>query len=209
MKKMTIPLAILIVIFGLNACDEFPETLTVNETEQKEVTLTRSGWDAYENGAYITAISEFKDAVIENAYYADAYNGLGSSYARLDSLEQADRYFTIATVTQTEYNALTRDIYAGMSFVCLANEQYEKAVRAVERALIDDDNYELDSQYVFRHDFSITATDLLLVKAEAYFLLNVYRFCVLTLHQIDETLSISEDDPEELAAVIESLRETV
>ena len=177
-----------------------PDELTVTSREQK---LTEVGWTAFENGDFASAKDNFLAAIDVNSFYADAYNGLGWVYSRLDSLELSRKYFTLGRNSATT-DDLFQDASAGRSFVNLALDYYNAAIADVRYALnLDWYYYE---EYVFRHDLSITEMDLLLVAAESHFLMEEYQYCYETLMLIDDSLEIDASNPEELATAIENLR---
>ena len=203
-------ITLIFLLLGGLACKDqitneviIPDDLTITPKEQK---LTEVGWKAFKNGDLPTAKSNFLLAINTNSFYADAYNGLGWVYARIDSLDLSLSYFTLGENWATNNNLL-RDIYAGRSFVNLALDYYADAISDVNNTL-NPYYYNVD-KYVFRYDLSITETDLLLVEAESWFLLGEYQNCYETLLIIDDTLEISASNPEELATVIENLREIV
>ena len=51
--------------------------------------LTDEGWDLFEQGNYQSAIGKFDGAIALDVSYAEAYEGLGWAYGKLDSLPRA------------------------------------------------------------------------------------------------------------------------
>ncbi len=205
-KFFGVLLALLAV--GLMSCeDKITNQIDDIDVTPQEQRLTEAGWAAFENGDLAIAKDNFMAAINENGYYADAYNGLGWVYARLHRLDLSHDYFTLGRIS-AETDALFRDASAGRSFVNLALDQYGDAITDANDALLWD-YYYYYVEYVFRHDLNITEMDLLLVKAESYFLLEDYQSCYGMLMLIDDSLDISASNPEELAAAIEMLKGSV
>jgi tetratricopeptide (TPR) repeat protein len=207
-KKWRIFLGIL-VLLGAMSCEdqitnqvEMPAEITTATREQQ---FCEAGWNEFKKGDFNAAEEQFLAAIDANSYYADAYNGLGWVYSKLDSLELSKIYFTIGRISATTED-LFRDASAGRAFVNLAIDQYPEAVSDANDALRWDYYYTYYAEYVFRHDLSITETDLFLVRAESLFLMEEYQDCYQSLMIIDETLDIDPSDPEGLALAIEYLK---
>lgn len=201
---------ILLALFAiaLTSCeDKITNQIDDIDVTPKEQKLTEMGWAAFENGDLANAKNYFTAAINENGYYADAYNGLGWTYARLNSLDLSHSYFTLGRIS-AETTPLYRDASAGRSFVNLAMDNYSEAISDVNDALRYDPYYYY-GEYIFRHDLTITGMDLLLVMAESYFLLEIYQQCYEILMTIDDSLTINPSNPEELAAAIEMLKGTI
>jgi len=129
------------------------------------------GWTLFESGDYEGAIEKFDRAVILDLTYADAYNGRGWSYARLDSLSRSLNDFGRA-IARTGQGAALADFYAGSSPVYRDIEtrpsHFDSAVVFASDALA------LDRRYIFSHDSDFDWHDLHLIMAQAYFALNDY-----------------------------------
>ena len=88
------------------------------------------GWQSFEGGDYAKAVELFKGALQNNNLYTDAYNGLGWSYGRMDSLDKAKVDFDIALGLDNTFI----DAYAGRSFVSLAQGRYAEAIEPAGRS---------------------------------------------------------------------------
>jgi tetratricopeptide (TPR) repeat protein len=211
MKLIKIFILLLFSVLFLVACEEtnkiiIPDNITVTPGETKAEALTKTGWQEFEKGQFSKAAEAFRAAIAEDCYYSDAFNGMGWACTRLDSIEVARNNFTVAINSSQSTTDIFRDASAGRAFVNLVMEDYEEAIRDVNNALQIQTSYRYNNDYVFRHDTSIDEMDLLLVRAESYFLMGNYPECYSTLLLLDDTLVVEQGNPEELAKAIEELR---
>lgn len=140
-----------------NESDPSPEASTVPNSE---VSLTASGWTAWEAGDYDTAQTQFLEALNFDASYADAYNGLGWTGLRRGELSQAAERFASAIAN----NLATQDARVGSlaAYRDLPGSLSQAAANGIT-ALQNDPNY------VFSHDLSIDADVVRLMLAQVYF----------------------------------------
>lgn len=174
--------------------------VNVPQPSEEAVSLTSQGWAAFEQKNYGQAAALFTQATEKNNVYADAYNGLGWTYARLDSMSRAAHYFDIALGLNFSFI----DAFAGRSFVSLALGEYRDAIDAVDRVQDIGPPF-----YAFRHDANISLDDLLLVKAQSCFMLGQYTEAQTLVDHLDpaNNLDISSVSYiEDLALEIENLR---
>lgn len=200
-KSFHITLLVLFLISILAGCED--TIVNVSNPSEEAITLTAQGWIAFEQKDYPRALSLFHTATGKNPLYADAYNGLGWTYARVDSLQKSIQYFDIALGIY--FNFI--DAYAGRSFVSLALGKYQDAITAVGK--VQDLGIPF---YVFRHDPNISINDLLLVKAQSYFLLRNYTAAQELIDRLDPSNNLdtgSVSYVEDLALVIEQLWLTI
>jgi tetratricopeptide (TPR) repeat protein len=173
--------------------------VNITQPSEEAIGLTSQGWVAFEAKNYSAALALFSQASEKNNLYADAYNGLAWSYARLDSLNKARKYFDVAIGLQ--FSMI--DAYAGRAFVSLAAGNYPEAIDAVSEVQAIGPPF-----YVFRHDAEVSMNDLLLVKAQSYFLLQNYTGTFQIVNVLDPTNQLNPSSPtyvEELALEIEYL----
>lgn len=183
----------------------YPSDITVHTIEQR---LTENGWKEFILGNYSQAIDSFSLAISANSFYTDAYNGLGWSYARMDSLEEAHYNLTVCMVSPAN-ERVYKDARACRSFINLALGEYVKAIEDVDAVILEQFEYYYNyKDYAFRHDPSISQNDLVLVVAESYFMLGNYPACYEALFWIDDSIE-QTNDPEELAMIIEELKQTI
>jgi tetratricopeptide (TPR) repeat protein len=127
--------------------------------------VTTEGWVLFEQGQYEDAKAKFEEATGLDASYADAYNGLGWSNAKLDMFAASLTGFSNAISN----GMTTADPYAGRAPVYRDhNNQYQNAITAALTALSKERRYE------FSHDESFDWKDLMLILAQSYFGENDY-----------------------------------
>ena len=211
MQQKILTISLMLLMVSMFACEEtnkilFPENITVTPGETKAEILTKAGWQEFEKGNFSSAVDSFRLAIAEDYFYNDAYNGLGWALSRMDSLSIAQKNFTIAIISSSTISEILKDACAGRSFVNLALDEYNDAITDVKNVITSRHYPYYHSEYTFRHDINITELDLLLVKAESYFLLEDYYNCCNTLLSIDKTLVVDQNDPERLAEIIENLK---
>jgi len=133
--------------------------------------LVAEGWSLFSEGKYSQAISKFNAAADQDSDLAEAYDGLGWSYARLGMLQSSVDKFTFVLSVLVDPS---QDTYAGASMAHLAAKNYEDASNMSNWALVvyPDDP---DDPYVFNHDNDVTSTTLRLVRAISRFHLGLYE----------------------------------
>ncbi|MFH1220253.1 MAG: tetratricopeptide repeat protein [Candidatus Eisenbacteria bacterium] len=161
--------------------------------------LTADGWELYEAGNYTGAIAKFTQATELDADYADAYNGLGWTYGKLDSLAKAISNFDLCI----SKGMTTADPYAGRApaYRDLDPPQFSSAITSATTALTKDSDYE------FEHNEDFDWHDLCLIKAQCHFALKEYSQAKVQVDAL-EGHSLEPGSPtfvEELAEEIERL----
>ena len=196
-------LLLVIVALLIQSCkptvEEGETIVNVPQPSEEAIALTVQGWTAFEQKDYPKALSLFHQATGKNDLYADAYNGLAWTYARMDSMPKSLQYFDIAL--GLNFNLI--DAYAGRSFVNLALGEYREAISAVQRVQDVGPPF-----YLFRHDLNVSINDLLLVKAQSYFLLQDYTAAQELIDRLDPENLLDDSSPsyvEDLALEIETL----
>lgn len=151
---MRIILLLTILSIGFGGCQK-----SSTGTDETASQLTTEGWAAYAARDYATAITKFTDATNQDASYADAYNGLGWTYAKQDKPQSAVSDFTTG-LTKSANNA---EMNAGLAFAYNAEKNYAQSIAAGLAVL------GANASWQFSHDTSITFTDIHLLLAEDYF----------------------------------------
>lgn len=132
---------------------------------------TAEGWALFESGDYEGAIEKFERAITLDDSYADAYNGLGWTYAALDYLSMSLESFGRA-ISEGGHSTVLTDCYAGSSPVYRDLDSrpsnFDSAAVYASNAL------SLNRVYVFEHDDGFDWHDLHLIMAQSYFALNDY-----------------------------------
>ena len=125
--------------------------------------LTAAGWTLFEQGKYELAIDKFERALGLDADYADAFNGLGWSHAKLDSLANSLENFGMCV---TNDPGLTEG-YAGCAPVYRDYDtepaRFDSAVASASTALTQESSFE------FSHDEDFDWRDLRLIMAQSYY----------------------------------------
>ncbi len=206
--RISIPYLIIAALAALSAfspgckptVNEGDTIVNIPQPTEEAVSLTSQGWAFFEQKDYAQAASLFLQATQKNNVYPDAYNGLGWTYARLDSMSLAKHYFDVAL----GLNPAFVDAYAGRSFVSLALDEYRDAIAAVQEVMAIGPSF-----YAFRHDATISLNDLLLVQAQSYFMLGDYESTQTLIDRLDPTNRLDVTSPtyiEDLSLEIENLR---
>jgi tetratricopeptide (TPR) repeat protein len=128
--------------------------------------VSPGAWGAFETGDYATAISGFHAMISADSMIADAYNGLGWTYAFDHQLDSAEYYLGLALDTDS---ALT-DSWAAISAIRLARHDYDSAIAMADHALT------LNPDWTFTHLSGIDYQDLHLIKAEACFAMGSSQY---------------------------------
>ena len=187
----------LLFLFLLTGCKKGSVTTTDIEFDVEE--LIQLGWDAFQQGKYLEAKDKFERAWSQNPLELEVYNGLGWSYFKLDSLEQAARQFHICYCLFEP----TADISAGWAFTLNAQKEYGNSNDKAAEALV------LDSTWVFAYGLPLDAGDLHLLKAENYFLLGSFTLSLEAVKVLNPLFNAdvnSDIGRSELAAEIERLK---
>ncbi len=129
--------------------------------------LTVDGWALFEQGKYEEAIDKFGEALELDETYADAYNGLGWSYAKLDELSDA-----LAAFADCIANGMDEaDPYAGQAPVYRDfddSNHFQNAISSATTALSK------ERRYIFSHYTSFDWHDLMIIIAQSYYGLSEY-----------------------------------
>jgi tetratricopeptide (TPR) repeat protein len=163
--------------------------------------LTAAGWALFEKGEYEAAITKFNQALGLDATYSDAYNGLGWSDAKLDSLGRALDSFGECLV----FDNMLADAYAGCAPVYRDYEtepaHFDSAIASAGHAL------SIAAAYSFSHDTSFDWHDLRLIMAQSHYGLGEFLDAYDQVIELGGTVLDPESETfvEDLAAEIEDL----
>ena len=148
--------------------------------------VTEEGWTQYTAGEYAQALGQFGLAIEFNSDYADAYNGQGWSYTRLDSLNEAIGCFDRAIEKGAE---APTDALVGKAALCLRLADFDNAIDYANRVL------EADSLYVFQHDPNVHWKTVHLILAQAYYGGRKYAEAQREVVILDPTCVLDAVDP--------------
>ena len=185
MKRYTIFLFLIFLLCTACGNREDSRNLMGSWNELASV-VTEEGWTQYTNGEYAQALDQFDLALEFNPDYADAYNGQGWSYTRLDSLNEAIGCFDLALEKGAD---APTDALVGKAALCLRMADFENAVVYANRAL------EADSLYVFQHDPNVHWKTVHLILAQAYYGGGEYAAARREVVLLDPTCVLDAIDP--------------
>jgi tetratricopeptide (TPR) repeat protein len=172
--------------------------------------LTAAGWALFEQGEYEAAITKFNQALGLDVTYADAYNGLGWSNAKLDSLTESLLSFGMCI----SYDNTMVDPYAGCTPVYRDYEfptttfaedttaNFDSALVFAQEALSRDADYE------FSHDETFNWEDIHLIMAQSYFGKGEFLSALAQVQLLGYQGTLDPESstwPQELAEAIEQL----
>ena len=148
--------------------------------EEPEITaeiLTARGWDQFEAGNFVSALSNFHQAIAKDSDYADAYNGCGWSELGLDSLAVAITDFDQSLAKGIS----TPDPFGGKAIAYRDPEELDPGFDIASQDSIRglaivcaDSVLSRDVRYVFSHDSTFNWQDLRLIMAQSYWHLSQY-----------------------------------
>jgi len=156
--------------------------------------LTEDGWSVFESGDYVSARSFFLDAIDADDRYADAYNGLGWCYARLDNITKSISNFK----TAINKDAGLLDSYAGLAIV---DNNYGNAVSRAATVINTAPNY------CFSHDTTVTIEDIYLCRAHAWVCLGEFQKALDDVRVVDPGFSADVSTHEGREALIRRIEE--
>src|SRR5207245_2191691 len=91
----------------LGSCKDTTElgdtTVNISDPASEALALGVQEWKSFEEKKYPEAVTYFNRAIGKNDQFADAYNGLGWTYGRMDSLDRAAHNFDIALGQQVNF----------------------------------------------------------------------------------------------------------
>lgn len=161
------------------------------------------GWSLFEQTPpdYNGAVSEFSQAIQQDAENAEAYTGRGWAYSGLAFGLGDANYFLAKTDFNNaiERNNTAYDAFAGLAFVELVLNEY---LSAIEKAKVV---IQGDPVYVFAHNTDISITELKLILGQAYFFLGDYLEVITILIELQPGEFHPIDKPEILLAQLMEL----
>ena len=161
------------------------------------------GWEFFEQipPDYPAALEQFSGAILLNPNSAEAYIGRGWTYSRLAFGSDDINYSRAVDDFDRAINrgGTVLDAWAGLALVQLVLNDYEGAISSADSVVLAEPNY------VFAHDTEVTARDLQLVKAQAYFFLGKYDEVVSLLNILQPGEPHPVDKPEVLLIQLQNL----
>ncbi len=190
---------ILVMIFTIIIFSDGCKVKQPTEPVDTYASTVNGGWTAYKNKDYYGAAKKFGEALASDSTRVDAYIGAGWVLLKLDSLPLGETAFYLGS-TKTK---VTADLFAGWAFLLNATKQYNQSNLKTDIAL------SYDSTWKFTYDTTLSKTDLLVLKAENFFLLGDFNSSLFTVQILNPLFSTDISKPEglaELATEIERLK---
>jgi tetratricopeptide (TPR) repeat protein len=174
-KKLLILVGAAAIMFSLG-CDDGE-----NEPIPSQADWTAEGWTCWQRGDYDGAEAAFGNALKVDPYYAEAHGGLGWTYMRMQSLDEAVDTFEDAILVAEQATLPVRQlIFMGAATAYEANDDYGISAQR-GRYMINN----LDGQnFKFGPDTSVTGYDLYIILALDYFGLGQSDNCVWAINQM-------------------------
>lgn len=201
MKKIALLFYLILAVFLFSIFILCSKSGTESEKPPLE-DIIEDGWSYFSGSEYSNAINKFNSAI---EYYGsqafEAYNGRGWSYARIAFGSEDDNYNKSMSDFEKalSYDPDLTDAKAGVSFVYLVLNYYSKAANTAESVLNDFPNYS------FKYDSEITAVDLRVLLAQAFFYLGNYSKAANQLDIIEPGVNHPADNYDILLSQIQSI----
>ena len=191
MKKIlsliTISLLFVTVFIGCNVEPEDP--LLLYEAE------INGGWIAFAKRDFVEANLRFRQAIEVDSANAEAYSGLAWVLFKQDSLEKAFIMFDSAAI-MVEPNA---SVFAGHAFALNVSKNYALSNQRAEQAL------KIDPTWFFPYLSNLDYNDLIVLKAENYFMLGNFTQSLREVNRIKPEFVVSLASPAGIAALAEEI----
>ncbi len=182
-KLITISLLFLSVFISCNVEPEDP--LLLYEAE------INGGWIAFTKKDFVEANLRFRQAIEVDSANAEAYSGLAWVLFKQDSIEKAFIMFDSASI-MVDPNA---SVFAGYAFALNVAKNYALSNQKAEQAL------KIDPAWFFPYLSSLDYNDLIVLKAENYFMLGNFSQSLREVNRIDPEFVVSLSTPAGIAAL--------
>ncbi len=186
MKRIYLILVIAVAILG-SACSEWA------------IDSTNTGWTKFEEGDLDSARYYFDDALLWDASFADAYNGLGWCDLLSDDLSSSIGNFEYAL----SYDFSLVDASAG---ACLASTEEGYHSNAVSYA---DGVIDADDSYQFSHLSTVTIEDIRLAKAKSSAALGDFQTALEEVQVLSPGFDADPSTSQGQASILAKIEELV
>ena len=159
------------------------------------------GWELMAAGEDSAAVLEFKEGRDIDPKFADAYNGLGWVYGKLDTLEKSGEEFGVG-VNLDDTTIVATELLAGLSFVDLAMGDFAEAVTHGRKA------YVRTPDWVFRRDSTLSYQNVIVTVAVGHYSLGTFDSSLVWVQRLDAEFDAdvsTRAGRSELAAKLEDL----
>lgn len=184
---ITISLLFVTVFISCNVEPEDP--LLLYEAE------INGGWIAFTKGNFAEANLRFQQAIEVDSASAEAYSGLAWVLFKQDSLEKAFVMFDSAE-TMLNPNA---SLLAGHALALNVVKNYALSNQLAELAL------KIDPAWTFPYLSNLDFNDLIVLKAENYFMLGNFSQSLREVNRIKPEFVVSLASPAGIAALAEEI----
>ncbi len=162
-----LPLAGFMMIMSLlGGCVSGPDDVLTVPPADPYHTKIAEAWVEFELEHYHAAINLFVEASEIDIISSDAYLGLGWCYAMLDKMEDSLSNLEVAVARDPK----SPDAYAARAFVYLAQDEYNLAIGAANKAVAFG-----GEEYVFSQVPDVCARNLHVLMSECYYALGQYE----------------------------------
>ena len=192
MKKIIL----VIIVISLHCIFSCSDTTKTDEKTAGEI--TQLGWTSFSNSKYEDAKYYFQKAIGMDNSLADAYNGLGWTMAKLDSINVSIDNFLIC-LEKANANIIS-EANAGISFDYNVQNEHQKCIDYAEN---------IESEWIFSHNTNIDYNDITLLMAISYYALGHFAESLAKVQILDADFDADITIPQgraELAQKIEELK---
>jgi tetratricopeptide (TPR) repeat protein len=183
---LTLMVSSLILIFVFANCNVEPEDpVLLYESEMN------GGWIAFTQNRFDEAYFRFHQAIDVDSTKAEAFSGLGWVLFKQDSLSKAIEMFMAAELMITPDASL----FAGHAFALNAIKNFPSSNQMADFAL------ETDSLWYFPFITSLDFNDLIVLKAENFFMLGSFAQSLREVNKINPDFKPSLTTPTGIAAL--------
>ena len=193
-KNIILLLLIALVLCGCPSSDSSvdPPAATYDD-------LISNGWSEFSGQAYSVAIEKFNAAKSMEPDNFEAYNGLGWAYFKNDQLSNSIQEFSVGF----QKTGSTSDIGAGWAFVLNADKKYADSNIKIDSTLSSDSNW------MFSQGLGLDKNDLLVLRAENFFLLGNFGESLSAVQELNPSFLaniLTSEGRADLALEIERLK---
>ena len=187
-------LIIALVLYGCPSSDS-----SVDPPAETYDDLINKGWSEFSDKDYIVAIEKFNAAKSMKPDNFEAYNGLGWAYFKNDQLTNSIQEFSLGS----QKEGSSADTKAGWAFVLNADKKYADSNIKIDSTLSSDSNW------TFSQGLGLDKNDLLVLRAENFFLLGIFEESLNAVQVLNPSFLaniLTSEGRAELALEIERLK---
>lgn len=173
-----------VVVLMLAGCGK-----KATEPEKSVDELLSSGWSAFSQGSFSSALNYFNQVLSQNAGHPDALNGKGWCQGILGDRPGALSSFNAGLAVAPTNNSLR----AGLAFTLAALDSSLQAVAQDSTVLGADSLWSLGHRYVMSWDYLMDWRDLRVLLAEEYFAMGRFSESLAQVKKLDPSVSVGSD----------------